>query len=161
MLFLPSSVRLYLRFSPLTKCLAAAGWKASKRHWLAQTSASLVCYPVASSSLSSPSPHYVPQEPAARSWARMPEKIFPRRRAVRRRENPLHLGFLYFFFPYPLVRLRRARLADPFPFRRRLNIRSMTTKFLVDLFCSLSFSFFFSTVCTFLSSLPLVSVRLH
>jgi len=55
------------------------------------------------SSLSSPSPYYVPQELAAR--ARMPEKIFPRRDAIRRKENPSHPRFLYFF--HSLVHLRR------------------------------------------------------
>ena len=105
MLFLPSSDRLSLRFSPLTVCLAMAGWKAPKRHWLAQTSVSLVCYLLlpstisSSSSLSSPSPYYVPQELAARSRARMPEKIFPRRCHPLERKNPPHPDFCTFFPP--------------------------------------------------------------
>lgn len=107
-----------LRFSSLTACLAAAGWKASKRHWLAQTSASLVCYlslPSAFSSLSSPSPYHVPRELAARSWAWMPEKIFPRRRHPSERESAAPRIFA--LFSQPLVHLRR-----PFPFRISTSI---------------------------------------
>ena len=124
MLFLPSSDRLSLRFSPLTVCLATAGWKAPKRHWLAQTSVSLVCYLLlpstisSSSSLSSPSPYYVPQELAARSRARMPEKIFPRRCHPLERKNPPHPDFCTFFPPSrPSPSNRR-----PFPFQISTSI---------------------------------------
>lgn len=122
MLFLPSSVRLSLRFSSLAACLATVGWKAPKRHWLAQTSASLVYYlllPSTSSSLSSPSPS---------SRARMPEKIFLRRRHPSGRESAAPRIFVLFS-----SRSSISATADSFPFRSRCppGIRSTIMKFFI------------------------------
>lgn len=138
-------VRFSLRFSSLTACLATAGWKAPKRHWLAQTSASLslVCYLLlssTSSSLSSPSP-YVPQDLATRPRARMPEKIFPRRRHPSKRESAASRIFALFF--RPLVHLSRPPTLSLFRSRCPPSIRSTIMKFFVALFHSLFQPYFF------------------
>lgn len=109
MLFLPSSVRFSLRFSSLMstggrvksfeETLIGSDFSLSRLLPLAATLSST------SSSLSSPSPYYVPQELAARSWARMPEKIFPRRRLPSERESAALRIFA--LFSNMLVHLRR------------------------------------------------------
>jgi len=116
MLFLPSSVRLFLCFSLLTTCLAAAGWKAPKRHWLAQTSTSLVCYLLlpSISSLLYPRPHLTTFLKSLPLELGCPRKYF--RVETLSVEKRIHRtpDFYTFFTPSSISADRR--LADPFPF---------------------------------------------
>lgn len=143
MLFLPSSVRLSLRFSSLTACLATVGWKAPKRHWLAQTSTSLSSTTSCSStsSLLYPRPHFTMFLKSSPLELRCPRKYFCV--DAIRRENLQHPGFLHFFFPAarPSPRLPTLSLLD-LDVHRTYGLRSWNFSSLFALFQYFSPLFF-------------------